>query len=157
MLFVTIKTPIGIMKIVGDCDGIAALTFLEESADVSNEIPALFADVVSELNDYFEGKLDHFTMKLNLKGTAFQQMVWHEIKKIPFGKSTTYLNVAKSVGDVKAIRAVAAAIGKNPFLIVLPCHRVIGSNGALTGFSGGIWRKKWLLEHENALKQQSLF
>lgn len=157
MPFVFIKTPIGIMKIVGDGDGISSITFVQESAVVSNEIPTLFVDVVSELNEYFDGKLDHFTIKLNLKGTAFQQMVWREINKIPFEKNTTYLDVAKSVGDVKAIRAVATAIGKNPVLIVLPCHRIIGSNGALTGFSAGIWRKKWLLEHENVFKQQSLF
>ena len=96
-------------------------------------------------------------MELNPQGTELQKKVWQALVKIPFGKTTSYLELSKTLGDVKAIRAVAAANGKNPLWIVIPCHRVIGSDGSLTGYAGGLHRKKWLLEHENPLKQQSLF
>ena len=86
-----------------------------------------------------------------------EKKVWQELLNIPFNKTRTYLEQSKALGDVKAIRAVASANGKNPIWIVIPCHRVIGSDGSLTGYAGGIWRKKWLLQHENPNKQQSLF
>ncbi|MCB0469520.1 MAG: methylated-DNA--[protein]-cysteine S-methyltransferase, partial [Flavobacteriaceae bacterium] len=94
---------------------------------------------------------------LNPSGTPFQKQVWDELLKIPFGKTISYMNLTKRLGDVKAIRAVANANGKNPLWIVVPCHRVIGSDGSLTGYAGGLHRKKWLLEHESPLTQQSLF
>jgi methylated-DNA-[protein]-cysteine S-methyltransferase len=94
---------------------------------------------------------------LNPKGTEFQQKVWQELAQIPCGKTISYLDLSKKLGDVKAIRAVASANGKNPIWIVVPCHRVIGSDGSLTGYAGGLWPKKWLLEHENLTNQQSLF
>ena len=94
---------------------------------------------------------------MNPQGTAFQQSVWNELLHIPFGSTRTYLEQTKQLGDVKAIRAVASANGKNPIWIVIPCHRVVGSDGSLTGYAGGIWRKKWLLEHESGAKQQTLF
>jgi methylated-DNA-[protein]-cysteine S-methyltransferase len=112
---------------------------------------------VSQLNDYFEGKRTDFTFKLNPFGTEFQQKVWKGLLEIPFGKTMSYLELSKKLGDVKAIRAVASANGKNPLWIVVPCHRVIGTDGSLTGYAGGLWRKKWLLEHENPTKQGSLF
>ena len=87
----------------------------------------------------------------------FQQKVWNELLNVPYGKTSTYLEQTKKIGDVKAIRAVASANGKNPIWIIIPCHRIIGSDGSLTGYAGGIWRKKWLLAHENPVKQQSLF
>ena len=90
-------------------------------------------------------------------GTDFQKTVWESLNSIPYGKTTSYLKQARLLGDEKAIRAVATANGKNPFGIVLPCHRVIGTNGSLTGYASGLWRKKWLLEHEQGCKQQSLF
>ena len=109
------------------------------------------------MNDYFEGKRTNFNFKLNPSGTEFQQKVWKSLLEIPFGKTMSYMELSKKLGDVKAIRAVASANGKNPLWIVVPCHRVIGTDGSLTGYAGGLWRKKWLLEHENPTTQQSLF
>jgi methylated-DNA-[protein]-cysteine S-methyltransferase len=151
-----IKTPLGIAQIIGDENGISAITVLEQ-AEISNEIPELLQIPVSQLNDYFEGKRNDFDFILNPKGTEFQQKVWKGLLEIPFGKTMSYLELSKKLGDVKAIRAVASANGKNPLWIVVPCHRVIGSDGSLTGYAGGLWRKKWLLEHENPTTQQSLF
>ena len=153
---VFIQTPLGIAKIEGDENGISIISVTQEG-DLSSEIPKNLKNSVTQLNEYFEGKREEFTFKLNPKGTEFQQKVWQELLKIPFGKTMSYLDLSKKLGDVKAIRAVASANGKNPLWIVVPCHRVIGTDGSLTGYAGGLWRKKWLLEHENPLKQQSLF
>jgi methylated-DNA-[protein]-cysteine S-methyltransferase len=114
-------------------------------------------DAVSQLQEYFEGKRTQFDFKMNPQGTEFQQKVWKGLLQIPYGKTMSYLDLAKQLGDVKAIRAVASANGKNPLWIVVPCHRVIGTDGSLTGYAGGLWRKKWLLELENPTLQQSLF
>ncbi|MBP9792694.1 MAG: methylated-DNA--[protein]-cysteine S-methyltransferase [Flavobacterium sp.] len=151
-----INSPLGITKIEGDENGIAVISVLSEG-EVTSEIPVILQDAVTQLQDYFEGNRTEFTFKLNPKGTEFQQKVWQELLNIPFGKTTSYLDLSKKLGDVKAIRAVASANGKNPLWIVVPCHRVIGTDGSLTGYAGGLWRKKWLLDHENPLKQQSLF
>ena len=96
-------------------------------------------------------------MKLSPEGTEFQKKVWSELLNIPYGKTATYQQMANTLGDPKVIRAAASANGKNPISIVIPCHRVIGSDGSLTGYAGGLHRKKWLLEHENPSAQQSLF
>jgi methylated-DNA-[protein]-cysteine S-methyltransferase len=130
---------------------------VEDALEISSEIPVTLKDAVLQLQEYFEGKRTHFSFTIHPKGTAFQQKVWTELEKIPYGTTCSYLDVAKKLGDVKAIRAVAAANGKNPLWIVVPCHRVIGSDGSLTGYAGGLWRKKWLLEHENPSAQKSLF
>lgn len=151
-----IQTPLGIAKIEGDKQGIATLSLVEDVA-LSSEIPSCLQEAVSQLNEYFSGERNAFDLHLNPQGTDFQKKVWKSLEEIPFGKTRTYLEQAKILGDVKAIRAVAAANGKNPLWIVLPCHRVIGSDGSLTGYAGGLWRKKWLLEHENPMRQQSLF
>ena len=151
------KTPIGTAKIVGNKNGIQAVSVLEEDIDTSKEIPKCLQDCVTQLEDYFEGKTNNFNLKLNPQGTTFQKKVWNELLNIPYSKTRTYLEQSKALGDVKAIRAVASANGKNPIWIIIPCHRVIGSDGSLTGYAGGIWRKKWLLAHENPVKQQSLF
>jgi methylated-DNA-[protein]-cysteine S-methyltransferase len=153
---VFIQTPLGIAKIEGDENGISIISVTQEG-DLSSKIPKNLKNSVTQLNEYFEGKREEFTFKLNPKGTEFQQKVWQELLNIPFGKTMSYLDLSKKLGDVKAIRAVASANGKNPLWIVVPCHRVIGTDGSLTGYAGGLWRKKWLLEHENPLKQQSLF
>jgi len=151
-----IKTPLGIAKIIGDEDGISIISVSDEG-DSSSTIPMVLQEAVSQLNDYFEGKRNNFTFKLNPSGTEFQQKVWKGLLEIPFGKTMSYLELSKKLGDVKAIRAVASANGKNPLWIVVPCHRVIGTDGSLTGYAGGLWRKKWLLEHENPTNQGSLF
>jgi methylated-DNA-[protein]-cysteine S-methyltransferase len=153
---VFIKTPLGIAKIVGDENGISEISVLDEG-ELTIEIPESLKKAFAQLQEYFDGNRRDFTFQLNPKGTNFQQRVWHELLTIPFGKTMSYLDLSKKLGDVKAIRAVASANGKNPLWIVVPCHRVIGTNGSLTGYAGGLWRKKWLLEHENPTNQQSLF
>ena len=151
-----ITTPLGIAKITGDDNGISEISALNEG-ECSTKIPTILKEAVSQLQDYFEGKRTKFDLKINPKGTAFQQKVWQELMNIPFGKTINYLDLAKKLGDPKVIRAAASANGKNPLWIVVPCHRVIGTDGSLTGYAGGLWRKKWLLEHENPTNQQSLF
>jgi methylated-DNA-[protein]-cysteine S-methyltransferase len=156
------KTPIGTAKIVGDENGIQSVSVLDEdfstALEVTNsDIPECLQDCVTQLDEYFESKRNDFDLKLNPQGTTFQKRVWNELLNIPYNKTRTYLEQSKALGDVKAIRAVASANGKNPIWIIIPCHRVIGSDGSLTGYAGGIWRKKWLLAHENPVKQQSLF
>ena len=151
-----IESPLGTLKIEGDDNGISAVC-KSENEIVSAAIPKELENAVLQLTDYFLGKRKTFNLKLNPKGTVFQQKVWAELQKIPFGKTTSYLDLAKKLGDPKVIRAAAAANGKNPILILIPCHRVIGSDGSLTGFSAGLWRKKWLLEHENPNHQKELF
>lgn len=151
-----IQSPLGITKIEGDKNGVAVISVLAEGEE-TQKIPDTLKEAVNQLQEYFEGKRTVFTFTLNPKGTKFQQKVWQELLNIPFGKTMSYLELSKKLGDVKAIRAVASANGKNPLWIVVPCHRVIGTDGSLTGYAGGLWRKKWLLEHESPLKQQSLF
>ncbi len=151
-----IKTALGIAKIIGDEEGISVISVSDEG-EISDSIPKVLQEAVSQLNDYFEGKGTDFTFKLNPSGTEFQQKVWKGLLEIPFGKTISYMELSKKLGDVKAIRAVASANGKNPLWIVVPCHRVIGTDGSLTGYAGGLWRKKWLLEHENPTNQVSLF
>jgi methylated-DNA-[protein]-cysteine S-methyltransferase len=152
-----IQSPLGVTKIEGNADGIASISVLNSNEKLTDLIPAILQDAVYQLNEYFEGKRRQFDLKLNPVGTDFQQRVWKALADIPYGKTVSYLELSKTLGDVKAIRAVAAANGKNPLWIVVPCHRVIGSDGSLTGYAGGLHRKKWLLEHESPVKQQSLF
>src|SRR6218665_3335293 len=151
-----IESPLGITKIIGDEDGIAEISVLSEGKK-STKIPADLKEGVSQFVEYFDGQRTDFSFKMNPKGTDFQQKVWQELLNIPFGKTMSYLDLSKKLGDVKAIRAVASANGRNPLWIAVPCHRVIGTDGSLTGYAGGLWRKKWLLEHESPSKQQSLF
>lgn len=152
-----INTPLGLAEISGNENGISKIYILEQSVEISTEIPKELEDAIKQLQEYFYGKRTTFSLKLNPSGTAFQKKVWQELVNIPFGKTCSYLTLSKKLDDVKAIRAVASANGKNPLWIVIPCHRVIGSDGSLTGYAGGLWRKKWLLEHENPTKQETLF
>tara|TARA_B110000240_G_scaffold198234_1_gene257532 strand:- start:4038 stop:4529 length:492 start_codon:yes stop_codon:yes gene_type:complete len=155
------KTPIGTAKIVGDQNGIQSITVLDDDAIPEDllkaKTPECLQNCVVQLEEYFNGKRASFNLTVNPKGTKFQIKVWKSLLKINFGKTKSYLEQSKALGDIKAIRAVASANGKNPIWIIIPCHRVIGSDGSLTGYAGEIWRKKWLLAHENPVKQQSLF
>jgi methylated-DNA-[protein]-cysteine S-methyltransferase len=151
-----IVTPIGTLSIYGDILGVSEVVF-QESNIASEKIPNTLKDAANQLTEYFEGKREHFDLKLNPKGTEFQKKVWQQLLEIPFGKTTSYQKMANLLGDPKVIRAAASANGKNPIAIIIPCHRVIGSDGSLTGYAGGLHRKKWLLQHENPLKQGKLF
>lgn len=152
-----INTPLGLTEIQGDENGISKIYIRDEDVEITSKIPSKLKEAVLQLQEYFEGKRTHFTFLLHPSGTEFQKKVWQELLNIPFGKTCSYLELSKKMGDVKAIRAVAAANGKNPLWIVVPCHRVIGADGSLTGYAGGLWRKKWLLEHENPSVQKTLF
>ncbi|MBT0607870.1 methylated-DNA--[protein]-cysteine S-methyltransferase [Aequorivita echinoideorum] len=153
-----IHTPIGFMEITGDDAGIASVCFLNDSDQNSEtDMPVELAETASQLKEYFEGTRTKFRLKLNPQGTDFQKKVWKELMEIPFGKTTSYQAVANRLGDPKVIRAAASANGKNPISIIIPCHRVIGSDGSLTGYAGGLHRKKFLLNLENPVTQQRLF
>ena len=151
-----IKTPLGIAELTGDFNGLASVKVLEEG-EASSEIPSELKAPVKQLQAYFKGELKNFELKLNPQGTEFQKKVWNKLSEIPFATTTSYIELSRSLGDEKAIRAVASANGKNPLWIIIPCHRVIGKDGSLTGYAGGLHRKKWLLDHENPPTQQSLF
>ncbi len=152
-----IPTPLGIAKLEGDHNGISSLTLIDDTHAITEIIPEVLEDAVYQLYEYFAAKRKVFDLELHLEGTDFQKKVWQNLLKIPFGKTVSYLDLAKSLGDANAVRAVAAANGKNPLWILVPCHRVIGSDGSLTGYAGGLYRKEWLLAHESPVRQQSLF
>jgi methylated-DNA-[protein]-cysteine S-methyltransferase len=161
-MIVYYNSPIGSILIECSERGISKLVFADEmtshgnsagtafSTGVANEMTSLAAfRAVSQLDEYFSKNRRIFDLPLDLKGTPFQLRVWNELLNIPFGQTITYKELAIRLGDVKAIRAAGTANGANPVSIIVPCHRVIGSDGSLTGYAGGLWRKKWLLEHEN--------
>ena len=152
-----IKSPLGYTKISGDEDGITEVTILNSEEKETDIIPIELEDCVVQLQEYFKGNRSEFNLNFNPQGTTFQKRVWNQLQQIPFGKTVSYLELSRQLGDIKAIRAVANANGKNPIWIMIPCHRVIGSDGSLTGYAGGLYRKQWLLEHESPYKQQSLF
>lgn len=152
-----IHTPVGTCLIEGDEAGVTKIWVLDEPVIPTDVIPEALKDAVSQLTEYFASTRKQFDFKINPQGTEFQRRVWDALLEIPFGTTTSYHALSVKLGDVKAIRAVASANGRNPLWIVVPCHRVIGSDGSLTGYAGGLWRKKWLLEHETPPIQQSLF
>lgn len=147
-------SPIGTLEI-SEIDGkISNVLFIDGDPSIFHASVVL-DQCVEQLNQYFEGTRNIFDLPLTLVGTEFQKSVWQELRSIPFGKTISYLELAKRLGDPKVIRAAGTANGKNPIAIIIPCHRVIGSDGNLTGYAGGLKRKQWLLEHES--DQQSLF
>lgn len=156
-----LQSPIGNIEIQADENNILAITFLDDTINgksnpktevVENEISL---KAKQQLQDYFQKKCTSFNLPLHFSATEFQQKVWSKLQTIPFGKTISYTQLAIDLGDVKCIRAAASANGKNPFAIVVPCHRVIGKDGSLTGYAGGLWRKQWLLKHENVLQKQT--
>jgi methylated-DNA-[protein]-cysteine S-methyltransferase len=142
-----ISSPVGNLKLQCSDEGITAVNFWEEESATSDVHP-LLSRCQQELEDYFSGQRSVFSVPLQLNGTAFQTRVWSALQDIPYGKTVSYMALSKKLGDVKAIRAVGTANGRNKIAIIIPCHRVIGSNSSLTGYAGGLWRKQWLLEHE---------
>lgn len=149
-------SPIGLIELSANHKQIIGLYFVEKE-DASTDIPEILTKALRQLDEYFSGKRINFELDLLPKGTEFQKKVWDQLLKIPFGTTKSYLDVANALGDRNALRAVGNANGKNKISIIIPCHRVIGANGSLTGFGGGIWRKKWLLEHEQKYIQGALF
>lgn len=150
------KSPAGTIEISHNGKGISSLIFIDDEFR-QEQIPEGFSECFKQLDEYFTGTRQLFDLSLSPQGTEFQQFVWNKLLEIPYGKTTTYLEIARRVGNTKSLRAVGNANGRNPISIIIPCHRVIGSDGSLTGYGGGLWRKKWLLEHEQQFAQLSLF
>ena len=157
-------SPIGKIKITADDHCITELVFIEpetmnELVDFEEVVPEVIHRCVDELIEYFAGKRRDFSVPINQEGTDFQQRVWKELYEIPYGKTISYADLAKKLGDPKCIRAAAAANGKNKIAIIVPCHRIIGTDQSLVGYAWGKARKRWLLQHEFrlALGVQTLF
>ena len=151
-----LKTRIGYLEINGTEKGISKIEFLDFSVKIKR-VPSVLKQCFHELEEYFNGTRQTFSIPLDLTGTDFQLKVWNELLKIPYGKTISYLDLATRTGDANALRAIGGANGSNPVVILVPCHRVIGKNGKLVGYGGGLKRKKWLLEHEHAFAQRDLF
>jgi len=142
------KSPIGVIEVAGTERGVLSLDFADGAkAHAGRAVPVL-AECLNEIDEYFRGRRKVFALALDLRGTDFQKAVWRELLKVPFGKMTTYGAIARAVGNGQAMRAVGGANHRNPVSIIVPCHRVVGADGSLTGYGGGLWRKEWLLAHE---------
>ncbi|MDN3580301.1 methylated-DNA--[protein]-cysteine S-methyltransferase [Mucilaginibacter flavus] len=142
------RTPIGIVRITQNDEFISGISIRDEEYEIEPPATPLLQMAIDELQEYFDGKRKTFDFPIKQPGTGFQQQVWDELLKIEYGTTTTYLQQSQRMNNPLAIRAIASANGKNNLWVVVPCHRVIGSDGSLTGYAGGLWRKQWLLEHE---------
>ncbi|HNU86838.1 MAG TPA: methylated-DNA--[protein]-cysteine S-methyltransferase [Ferruginibacter sp.] len=162
------NSPIGALEIRSTGSAISDVLFVnswkgakvnEEELSFVKPKSAIIKTCIKQLDEYFAGKRTEFNFHISQVGTEFQQQVWAELCNIPYGRTISYLELSKRIGNVKAIRAVGTANGNNSICIIVPCHRVIGSNGELVGYGGDLWRKKWLLEHENKVANgvQTLF
>jgi methylated-DNA-[protein]-cysteine S-methyltransferase len=151
-----ISSPVGILEITGSKLGIRSILFINEKSEPT-AIPILLQDCVTQLNEYFAGNRRKFELLLDPVGTDFQLRVWQQLQTIPFGTTISYLDLARLTGSEFNTRAVGNANGKNKINIVVPCHRVIGSSGKLTGYGGGLWRKEILLKHEMGQSLPGLF
>lgn len=143
------NSPIGYLEVVTSDTVLLKCNFIEREKTSSKNSPRIMNDALKQLESYFDGTLLEFSLNLELSGTDFQKEVWKKLQKIPFGRTITYKELADKVGKKKAIRAVGSANGRNPISIIIPCHRVIGSDGKLRGYGGGIEKKKWLLDFES--------
>jgi methylated-DNA-[protein]-cysteine S-methyltransferase len=144
----TIETSVGYLELTSDQHFLLSVSFVEKPGVITDFQPDNLKNSVIQLVEYFDGKRKEFDLNLQPAGTDFQLKVWEEVKKIPFGKTVSYLDIAIKTGSKNNTRAVGLANGKNPIPIIIPCHRIIGTNGKLTGYAGGLERKKWLLQHE---------
>ena len=142
------SSPLGQLKIRCSDEHMQSVVFVNDEEQMTSDKHPLLLTCINQLDEYFSGQRKAFHLPLQQSGTAFQQKVWDLLLQIPYGKTISYNDLAKQYGDVKAIRAVASANGKNNLAIIVPCHRVIGTNQSLIGYAGELWRKKWLLEHE---------
>jgi len=146
------QSEIGWLEVAGTEAGLTSVCFIEGKANTDyskpGEVLPVVAQCVKQLDEYFQAKRKIFELALALEGTDFQKRVWAQLLEIPYGETVSYMDIARAIGNEKSIRAVGAANGANPIAIIVPCHRVIGSDGKLTGYGGGIWRKEWLLNHE---------
>ena len=143
-----LDTPIGLIEISEENDAIVSINYLDEPIEIKQDKSYYLNKAITQLKEYFNGERKQFDLKLVPHGTDFQKEVWKELLKIPYGKTKSYLEIANAIGDPGASRAIGNANNKNPIPIIIPCHRVIGASGKLTGYAGGLHRKDWLLNHE---------
>jgi methylated-DNA-[protein]-cysteine S-methyltransferase len=148
-----IETPLGKAVAAYNQEALVSLRFVDGTEESFEAVNKLHDDLIKQLNAYFTGESTSFDFPLAPKGTDFQQRVWRLLQEIPYGESMSYQSLSKEYGDEKAIRAIAAANGSNPIMILIPCHRVIGSDGSLTGYAGGLWRKEALLDLERGVQR----
>ncbi len=154
------SSPIGVLEISANETHLTHVLFREaqkkpsRQLDETSENSPIIEECTEQFDAYFAGKLKDFDLPLLPQGTDFQRNVWEYLKTIPYGKTISYLEFSRRIGNEKAIRAVGTANGCNPLTIILPCHRVIGSDGSLVGYGGDLWRKEWLLRHEDGLPRQ---
>jgi methylated-DNA-[protein]-cysteine S-methyltransferase len=141
------ETPIGFVHVTGNDSGIHSIGF-HAQAEAEPNVSPLTDLAIQQLRGYFLGERQEFSLPLVPEGTDFEMEVWNALSKLPYGETCSYLDIAHRMNNPNAIRAVGRANGANPIAIVIPCHRVVGADGSLTGYSGGLWRKRWLLDHE---------
>ncbi len=151
-----LHSPVGWLKLTTDAKFLLSVTFENESGQISEIIPPVLQKSIEQLEEYFAGTRKDFDIELAPAGTDFQQRIWELVKKVPLGKTASYLDIAKDSGSDKNTRAEGLANGKNPIPIVIPCHRIVGTNGKLTGYAGGLERKRWLLLHEQKFSKSYL-
>ena len=156
MDYFELNTSLGTMAFRGNRDGIQSIQFLEEPSTTSEIIPDSLREAVSQMKAFLAGSIKDFTFVMQPQGTDFQKKIWSILSEIPYGTTLSYIKIAQIYGNTKAVRAVGAAIGKNPILVVIPCHRVIGSDGTLIGYAAGLTRKRELLKHEGYPSQITL-
>ena len=146
-----VASPVGGIEIGVRSECVTMLDFVDAPRETSSRKSGVLRLAIEQVEAYLEGRLQVFDLPLDMIGTPFQQSVWQALLEVPFGRTASYQQIADAVGNPKAVRAVGAANGQNPVSIIVPCHRIIGKNGSLTGYGGGIWRKEWLLRHEGVL------
>ncbi|MCP4543173.1 MAG: methylated-DNA--[protein]-cysteine S-methyltransferase [Chloroflexi bacterium] len=144
------ESPLGLVEIGGTSEGIASLYFVEQRR-YEVALNAIVKEGMDQVTAYFDGTRRMFDLPMVLQGTEFQRLVWQQLLTIPFGSTASYQEIADGIDRPRAVRAVGAANGQNPISIIVPCHRIIGSDKSLTGYGGGLWRKEWLLKHEGGL------
>lgn len=150
-------SPIGVIEIIGTEAEIQSILFIEGDSVVNHltkNTPKVLQECYEQLDEYFKGERQEFTFPYVLNGTEFQKGVWKALTTIPYAETGSYKDIAVKIENEKAIRAVGSANGRNKISIAVPCHRIIGSNGTLTGYAGGLWRKEWLLNHEKSFKRK---
>jgi len=146
------ESDIGVLQIVGTREAVISIQFAETSRATDSPLPSCMEKCLAQLEEYFRGSRKRFSFPTRPRGTPFQMRVWEELARIPYGSTVSYKEIARAVGNEKAVRAVGGANGRNKLTIVIPCHRVIAHDGGLGGYGGGLWRKEWLLEHERRNK-----
>ena len=156
--FMSLESPVGRLVLTSNDTHLKSLTFSEEQVEVAEYLPGILQKTAAQLAEYFAGTRFQFDLDLDPDGTGFQKRVWQQLLQVPYGTTKSYRDIAVELGSALNTRAVGTANGKNPVAIVVPCHRIIGSDGKLVGYAGGLDRKKWLLLHESRhTKQETLF